>query len=184
MQSNDAFLQVLLFPYASKSWNWVKYIKILIINERFYLLTEIFRQPTKIKKFNRLPTKIENLNRLPTKHLNFNRQPTSGPPHSDPPLADQWPQNCRREHAERDQLEELRRAGKESWKRRSCGCLVSFLDSSAGYCFERSTATKDLCIFFIALESVWKLFNVCGGITRVYILRLGVLVEFVAVICS
>ena len=53
---------------------WVKYIKILIINKRFYLLTEIFRQPAKIEKFNRLPTKIEN----------FNRQPTSGPPHSDP----------------------------------------------------------------------------------------------------
>ena len=53
---------------------WVKYIKILIINKRFYLLTEIFRQPAKIKKFNRLPTKL----------LNFNRQPTSGPPHSDP----------------------------------------------------------------------------------------------------
>ena len=63
---------------------WVKYIKILIINKRFYLLTEIFRQPAKIEKFNRLPTKIENFNRLPTKLLNFNRQPTSGPPHSDP----------------------------------------------------------------------------------------------------
>ena len=59
---------------------WVKYINILIINKRFYLLTEIFRQPTKIEKFNRLPTKIENFNRLPTKLLNFNRQPTSGPP--------------------------------------------------------------------------------------------------------
>ena len=34
---------------------WVKYIKILIINKRFYLLTEIFRQPAKIEKFNRLP---------------------------------------------------------------------------------------------------------------------------------
>ena len=56
---------------------WVKYIKILIINKRFYLLTEIFRQPAKIEKFNRLPTKIEN----------FNRQPTSGPPHSDPQLS-------------------------------------------------------------------------------------------------
>ena len=53
---------------------WVKYIKILIINKRFYLLTEIFRQPTKIEKFNRLPTKIENFNHLPTKLLNFNRQ--------------------------------------------------------------------------------------------------------------
>ena len=63
---------------------WVKYIKILIINKRFYLLTEIFRQPAKIEKFNRLPTKIENFNRLPTKLLNFNRQPTSGSPHSDP----------------------------------------------------------------------------------------------------
>ena len=63
---------------------WVKYIKTLIINKRFYLLTEIFRQPAKIEKFNRLPTKIENFNRLPTKLLNFNRQPTSGPPHSDP----------------------------------------------------------------------------------------------------
>ena len=63
---------------------WVKYIKILIINKRFYLLTEIFRQPTKIEKFNRLLTKIENFNRLPTKLLNFNRQRTSGPPHSDP----------------------------------------------------------------------------------------------------
>ena len=80
VQSNDAFLQVLLFPYGSKSWNWVRYIKILIINKRFYLLTEIFRQPTKIKKFNRLPTKIENFNRLPTKYLNFNRQPPNGPP--------------------------------------------------------------------------------------------------------
>ena len=59
---------------------WAKYIKILIINKRFYLSTEIFRQPTKIEKFNRLPTKIENFNRLPTKLLNFNRQPTSGPP--------------------------------------------------------------------------------------------------------
>ena len=56
------------------------------MNKRFYLLTEIFRQPTKIEKFNRLPTKIENFNRLPTKLLNFNRQPTSGPPHSDPLL--------------------------------------------------------------------------------------------------
>ena len=64
---------------------WVKYIKILIIiNRRFYLLTEIFRQPTKIETFNRLPTKMENFNWLPTKLLNFNRQPTSGPPHSDP----------------------------------------------------------------------------------------------------
>ena len=44
-------------------------------HKRFYLLTEIFQQQKKIKKFNRLPTKIEN----------FNRQPTSGPPpHSDP----------------------------------------------------------------------------------------------------
>ena len=50
------------------------------MNKRFYLLTEIFRQPTKIEKFNRLPTKIENFNRLPTKLMNFNRQPTSGPP--------------------------------------------------------------------------------------------------------
>ena len=41
-----------------------------MINKRFYLLTEIFRQPAKIEKFNRLPTKL----------LNFNRQPTSGPP--------------------------------------------------------------------------------------------------------
>ena len=65
---------------------WVKYIKISIINKRFYLLTEIFRQPAKIEKFNRLPTKIENFNRLPTKLLNFNRQPTSGSPHSDPLL--------------------------------------------------------------------------------------------------
>ena len=65
---------------------WVKYINILIINKRFYLLTEIFRQPTKIEKFNRLPTKIENFNWLPTKLLNFNRQPTSGPPPSDPLL--------------------------------------------------------------------------------------------------
>ena len=64
---------------------WVKYIKkMLIINKRFYLLTEIFRQPTKIEKFNRLPTNIENFNRLPTKLLNFNPQPTSGPPHLDP----------------------------------------------------------------------------------------------------
>ena len=58
--------------------------KILIINKRFYLLTEIFRQPTKIEKFNRLTTKIENFKRLPTKLLNFNRQPTSGRSHSDP----------------------------------------------------------------------------------------------------
>ena len=64
----------------------MKYIKTLIINKRFYLLTEIFRQPTKIEKFNRLPTNVENFNRLPTKLLNFNRQPTSGPPHSDPLL--------------------------------------------------------------------------------------------------
>ena len=55
--------------------------KILIINKRFYLFTEIFRRPTKIETFNRLPTKIENFNRLPTKLLNFNRQ--VGPPHSD-----------------------------------------------------------------------------------------------------
>ena len=41
--------------------------KILKINKRFYLFTEIFRRPTKIKTFNRLPTKL----------LNFNRQPTS-----------------------------------------------------------------------------------------------------------
>ena len=75
-------------------------------------------------------------------------------PYADEPLADQWLQNSRCEQAERDQLEELRRAGKESWKRRSCGWLVSFLDSSAGYCFERSAATKELYIFYIALESV------------------------------
>ena len=50
------------------------------MNKRFYLLSEIFRQPAKIKKFNRLPTKIENFNRLPTKLLTFNRQPRSGPP--------------------------------------------------------------------------------------------------------
>ena len=37
-----------------------------IINTSFYLLTEIFRQPTKMKKFNRLPTEIETFNRLPT----------------------------------------------------------------------------------------------------------------------
>ena len=49
---------------------WVKYIKILIINKRFYSLTEVFRQPAKIENFNRLLTKL----------LNFNRQPTSGPP--------------------------------------------------------------------------------------------------------
>ena len=65
---------------------WVKYIKILIINKRFYLLTEIFRQPAKIEKFNRLPTKIENFNRLLTKLLNFNRQPTRGPPPPRPPI--------------------------------------------------------------------------------------------------
>ena len=54
---------------------WVKYIKkILIINKRFYLFTEIFRRQTKIETFNRLRTKL----------LNFNRQLTSGPPHSDP----------------------------------------------------------------------------------------------------
>ena len=75
-------------------------------------------------------------------------------PYADEPLADQWLQNSGCEQAERDQLEELRRAGKESWKRRSCGWLVSFLDSSAGYCFERSAATKELYIFYIALESV------------------------------
>ena len=51
---------------------WVKYIKTLIINKRFYFLTAIENR------------KIENFNRLPTKLLNFNRQPTSGPPHSDP----------------------------------------------------------------------------------------------------
>ena len=83
-----------------------------------------------------------------------NIQDDSLEPYADEPLADQWLQNSRREQAERDQLEELRRAGKESWKRRSCGWLVSFLDSSAGYCFERSTATKELYIFYIALESV------------------------------
>ena len=83
-----------------------------------------------------------------------NIQDDSLEPYADEPLADQWLQNCRREQAERDQLEELRRAGKESWKRRSCGWLVSFLDSSAGYCFERSTATKEQYIFYIALESV------------------------------
>ena len=49
---------------------WVKYLKILIINKRFYLFTEIFRRSTRIETFNRLPTKIENLNRLPTKLLN------------------------------------------------------------------------------------------------------------------
>ena len=59
---------------------WVKYIKKINNEQAFYLLTEIFRQPAKIKKFNRLPTKIENFNRLPTKLLNLNRQPTSGPP--------------------------------------------------------------------------------------------------------
>ena len=42
----------------------------------FYILTEIYRQPSK----------IENFNRLPTKKLNFNRQPTSGSPYSDPLL--------------------------------------------------------------------------------------------------
>ena len=55
------------------------------MNKRFYLLTEIFRQPTKIEKFNPLPTKIENLNRLPTKLLTFNRQPTSASPTRPPP---------------------------------------------------------------------------------------------------
>ena len=74
--------------------------------------------------------------------------------YADEPLADQWLQNCQLEQAKRDQLEELTRAGKVSWKRRSCGWLVSFLDSSAGYCFERSTATKELYIFYIALEPV------------------------------
>ena len=83
-----------------------------------------------------------------------NIQDHSLEPYADEPLADEWLQNCLREQAERDQLEELRRAGKESWKRRSCGWLVRFLDSSAGYCFERSTATKELFIFYIALESV------------------------------
>ena len=52
--------------------------KILIINKRFYLFTDIFRRPTKIETFNRLPTKL----------LNFNRQvpppPPPPPPHSDP----------------------------------------------------------------------------------------------------
>ena len=63
---------------------WVKYLKILITNKRFYLFTEIFRRSTRIETFNRLATKIENFHRLPTKLLNFNRQLTSGPPHSDP----------------------------------------------------------------------------------------------------
>ena len=59
--------------------------KILIINKRFYLFTDIFRRPKKIETFNRLPTKIENFNRVPTKLLNFNRQvPPPPPPHSDP----------------------------------------------------------------------------------------------------
>ena len=42
----------------------------------FYILTEIYRQSSK----------IENFNRLPTKKLNFNRQPTSGSPYLDPLL--------------------------------------------------------------------------------------------------
>ena len=42
----------------------------------FYILTEIYRQPSK----------IENFNRLPTKKLSFNRQPTSGSPYLDPLL--------------------------------------------------------------------------------------------------
>ena len=90
MQSHVPFLQVLLFPYGSKSRKVGEINKkILITNKRFYLLTEIFRRPTKIENFNRIPTKL----------LNFHRQPTSGPPpppppppppHSDPPKALSW----------------------------------------------------------------------------------------------
>ena len=61
VQSHDAFLQVLLLKLGEIQEKYNN------ISKRFYLLTEIFRQPTKIKKFNRLPTKIENFNRLPTK---------------------------------------------------------------------------------------------------------------------
>ena len=44
-----------------------------------------------------------------------NIQDDSLEPYPDKPLADdQWLQNCRREQAKRDQLEELRRAGKAS----------------------------------------------------------------------
>ena len=50
--------------------------QLVIINLHFYILTEIYRQPSK----------IENFNRLPTKKLNFNWQPTSGSPYSDPLL--------------------------------------------------------------------------------------------------
>ena len=80
MMHSYKFYSFLRDQSLETGWNtW----KRLIINKRFYLLTEIFQQPTKIKKFNRLPTKIENFNRPLTKELNFNRQPTSGPPHSD-----------------------------------------------------------------------------------------------------
>ena len=77
MMHSYKFYSFLRDQSLENGWNtW----KRLIINKRFYLLTEIFQQPTKIKKFNWLPTKIENFNRLPTKYLNFNRQPPNGPP--------------------------------------------------------------------------------------------------------
>ena len=65
--SKFAHQQLVMVKYAcafsqselGKYFEWI----IIIINKRFYSLTEIFRQPTKIEKINRLPTKLLNFNR-------------------------------------------------------------------------------------------------------------------------
>ena len=57
MQSNDVFYQVFSLGIKVLELGEIHKKIIVIIYKRFFLLTEIYRQPIKIENFNRLPTK-------------------------------------------------------------------------------------------------------------------------------